>query len=132
MTSVQYEGMSKTCDIYKQNKQYTSLNDLSLTMGMRRDYVHFIQSIISVFLANPSNRIPVWYYDKVRHRWTPQDSTMFHPRKPFTSDSLRIITYNIWFKKTHQPSRFNHLNALLRQSNAHIICLQESEQVQFT
>lgn len=99
-------------------------------MGMHRDHVHFIQSIISVYLADASNQIPVWYYDKVRHRWTAQDSTMFSPRKPFTSDSLRIITYNIWFKKTHQPSRFNQLNALLHQYDAHIVCLQEGEQVE--
>ncbi|CAF0925166.1 unnamed protein product [Didymodactylos carnosus] len=81
-------------------------------------------------MADVSNRIPVWYYDKVRHYWTAKDSTMFRPRKPFSSDSLRIITYNIWFKKTHQPSRFNHLNALLYRSDAHIICLQESKQIE--
>lgn len=42
----------------------------------------------------------------------------------------RVISYNIWFDRKHQPLRFQHLCAILYRSQAHIICLQESKSIQ--
>ncbi|UJR16608.1 hypothetical protein I4U23_003508 [Adineta vaga] len=73
----------------------------------------------------PYNVLPVWHYDATKHRWRARDPAEVHYQKAHQQRSLRVITYNVWFDKRHQPLRFQHLNALLRHANANIICLQE-------
>lgn len=71
-------------------------------------------------------KLPIWAYDEHVRRWIPKDSVISRSRKPYVQTSLRVVTYNIWFSRVHQPLRLQRLNALLLKSGAHVICMQES------
>ena len=81
-----------------------------------------------VLVRTPQN-LHVWYYDTIRHHWIPRDPAASPYRNPKGQRKLRVLTYNIWFSRKHQPLRFENLSAILEHSKAHVICLQEGESI---
>lgn len=71
----------------------------------------------------------VWHYDTIVRKWSSIDPSALPYGRPQNQRSLRVVTYNIWLDRRHQPLRFQHLSAILQRSEAQIICLQESRSI---
>ena len=67
--------------------------------------------------------IPLWKYHRASDQWLERQFSSEEQKMP--RSVFRVLTYNIWFSKEHQPRRFQGLCRILEESHADVIGLQE-------
>ena len=98
----------------------------SLTYLLTHSLITYLltRSLTQVDLKTPSTvdkAVVIESVDPPKPKPLPKlSSTSSHTLKEFS-----IVTYNVWFDAFQFQTRAKHLFNLLKQSNAHVICLQE-------